>query len=135
MDKITVNVLTTYDSPNSLALLYPILINKTLLRKRGVEFCFFDRIERGLYKGDTIFMNSKFFKAWYAEKEKEVYSILENAKKKMRKVIWFDASDSTGTTQFNVMPFVDGYYKGHVLKDKTLYCKPFYGYRIFTDYY
>ena len=53
----------------------------------------------------------------------------------MRKVIWFDASDSTGTTQFNVMPFGDGYYKGQILKDKTLYCKPFYGYRIFTDYY
>ncbi|MDP3789585.1 MAG: glycosyltransferase [Candidatus Omnitrophota bacterium] len=135
MRRAMVNVLTTYDSPNSLAFLYPLLINRPFFEERGIKFRFYDRISSGFYNADAVFINSKFFKAWYIEKEKELYNILETAGKKAQKVIWFDVSDSSGTTQFNVMPFVDGYYKSQILRDKALYYKTFYGNRIFTAYY
>jgi hypothetical protein len=53
----------------------------------------------------------------------------------MGRVLWFDMTDSTGTTQFQVLTYVDGYYKAQVLADKQLYLKRHYGGRLFTDYY
>lgn len=135
MGKIKVNVLTTYDSPNSLALVYPLMVNRPFFEKRGITFRFYENIQSEIYECDAIFLNSKFFRPWQGRRERELYDTLSMFKDRMQKVIWFDTTDSTGTTQFNIMPFVDGYYKGQVLKDRTLYQKSFYGNRIFTDYY
>lgn len=132
---IRINVLTTYDSPNSLGFIYPLLINRHLLSKRGAEFRFYDSINEKFADCDSIFVNSKFFKKWHSDKEEELYGLLEGFKKTAPKVIWFDTNDSTGTTQFNIAPFVAGYYKSQLLKDRSLYEKNFYGLRIFTDYY
>ena len=53
----------------------------------------------------------------------------------MRKIIWFDNSDSSSTTNFEVMPFVDIYLKKQILINKSLCNSNFYGGRIFTDFY
>lgn len=135
MTNIRLHILTTYNSPNSLAFISPLLIHNPVFNKKGIKFYFYERISKGLCNCDILFINSKFFRAWYPKKEKEIYDVLEGFKKRIQKIIWFDTTDSTGTTQFNVMPFVDGYYKSQLLKDRSLYLKPLYGYRIFTDYY
>ena len=64
-----------------------------------------------------------------------MFAFLGDTKKVVDKLLWFDISDSTGTTQFNVLPFVDGYIKDQVLKDLRAYQKHYYGSRIFTDFY
>jgi hypothetical protein len=46
-----------------------------------------------------------------------------------------DLTASTCTTYFQVMPFVDRYWKKQLLKDLSLYENRFYGERIYTDYY
>jgi len=135
MPKIRLHVLTTYNSPNSLALSYPLLINKAFFKAKGIDIHFYDRITNKVHDCDVIFINGKFFRTWHAEREKELYNIIAGFKKKTAKVFWFDTTDSTGTTQFNVMPYVDGYYKNQVLKDRSLYQKVYYGYRIFTEFY
>ncbi len=135
MPNVKVNVLTTYNSPNSLGFIYPFVVNRQLLMERGVTFGFYENIRPDIYACDAIFLNSKFFRSWHTGRQRELYETLAVFKKKIKKVIWFDTADSTGTTQFNVMPFVDGYYKSQVLKDRSLYEKSFYGNRIFTDYY
>jgi hypothetical protein len=135
MAKIRVHVLTTYDTANSAAFNYPLLINRHFFKGQGIEIDFYKRLNDKIYNCDVLFINSKFFRKWYPEKEENLYTTLADFKKRLQKVIWFDTTDSTGTTQFNIMPFVGGYYKTQVLKDRSLYAKTFDGYRIFTDYY
>ena len=133
--KIKVNILTTYDSPNSLGFIYPILVNRPLFSEKGVEFRFHDSLRRMPLDCDVIFVNSKFFKKWHLKDERGVYDVLQGFRKAAHKIVWFDTNDSTGTTQFNIMPFVDAYCKSQVLKDRSLYRKNLYGLRVFTDYY
>jgi len=60
---------------------------------------------------------------------------LEQCRGLASKLVWFDISDSTSVTHFELLPFIDLYLKKHLLKDRTLYARPFYGGRIFSDYH
>lgn len=48
----------------------------------------------------------------------------EELKKREKKIIWFDMQDGAGSTNFQVLDFVDKYYKNQLLKDMSLYKKP-----------
>ena len=50
----------------------------------------------------------------------EIIEFLIKAKKRVNKVIWFDTSDSTSVTHFEVMPFIDLYLKKQIFIMKTL---------------
>ena len=60
---------------------------------------------------------------------------LSEIRSKVKKIIWFDNSDSSSVTNFEVMPYVDIYLKKQILINKSLYNSNFYGGRIFTDFY
>ncbi len=79
-------------------------------------------------------LDSKFFSKLWINRG-FVLSLLEKIKEKCTKVIWLDLTASTGSTHFQVMPYVDKYWKKQVLKDVTLYEREYYGARIYTDYY
>ena len=131
-----IHILTTNSHPNSFALVFPMLINKKRLMKRDLEFQVFNSLnDLDLFKCDIIFVDNKFFKFWWQKKEDDVYKFLKIAKKRIGTVLWFDTADSTGTPQFQVLAYVDGYYKNQILKDKRLYFKNFYRARIFSEYY
>ena len=51
------------------------------------------------------------------------------------KLIWFDMRDSAGTTQFEVMPFVDRYVKKQLYRDQQYYFEPPYGGRAYSQFY
>jgi hypothetical protein len=61
--------------------------------------------------------------------------ILKLLHKKCDCLVWLDTADSTGTTQFEVLPYVDFYLKKQILQDKNLYRQHHYGQRIYLDYY
>ena len=50
-------------------------------------------------------------------------------------LVWLDTSDSSGTTSFEVLPFVDLYAKSQLLRDRSKYTESFYGMRCYTDFY
>ncbi len=50
------------------------------------------------------------------------------------KLVWFDFRDSSGSTQFEVLPFCDLYLKKQLLKDYSQYRQKLYGNHLFTDY-
>lgn len=135
MEKRRIHVLTTYNSPNSSALIHPLLVNRRFFDKKDIKFYFFSNLNDRVYNCDAIFLNSKYFRTWHGERKGELYDALSRLKKRVKRVIWFDTTDSTGATQFNVMPFVDAYYKAQLLKDRQLYKRIFRGYRIYTEYY
>jgi hypothetical protein len=60
---------------------------------------------------------------------------LKDLKSKNRFVYWFDQTDSSGTTNFEVIPFVDLYLKRAILGDLALYRYRYYRDRIFSDFY
>lgn len=67
--------------------------------------------------------------------EKQIIDILCHLKKYCQKLIWMDTSDSTGTTQFEFLPYVDLYFKKQFLKDLNEYRKPIWGGRRYAQYY
>jgi hypothetical protein len=124
---------------NELSLLFPLKFNaKRLQINYDIKINYHKHITEKLYLCDILIISSWFIgrelKWWGTEKEK-IYQFLEIAKSKVNKVIWFDLSDSTGTTQFLVLPYVDSYLKCQIFRDKNQYLKKYYGNRIFTNYY
>jgi len=124
---------------NELAFLFPIKFNaKRLQTDYGISVNYFQNISERLYECDVLIISSWYIgrelKWWQGENEK-IYEFLTTAKSKVKKVIWFDITDSTGTTQLLVVPYVDTYLKCQILKDKKDYLKKYYANRIFTNYY
>lgn len=60
---------------------------------------------------------------------------LKKIKEHCKTLVWCDTADSAGCGMFDVMPYVDVYFKKQVYKDKNLYLKHLYGSRLFCDYY
>jgi len=128
-----IHILTT-NNFISYYFLYPLLVNKGKLRDLNIFIRYFEKIENNIFDSDVLLLDSKFFTKLWNNRE-YVLSILQKIKEKCAKVIWLDSTASTGSTHFQVMPYVDKYWKKQVLKDMTLYEREYYGARIYTDYY
>ena len=63
------------------------------------------------------------------------FSTFELLKKNKIKLVWFDLRDSAGTTQFEVLPYVDLYFKKQIYRNFNTYYKDIYGGREYSDYY
>lgn len=133
-----VNILyeQTY-SGNTESLIFPISYNIKRLRERGVFVTFFTKDIPTLFDCDTLFVSSRFFSSWWIKAGKEsVLGFLHEAREKnVRRIVWYDIGDSTGSNKFDVLPYVDRYVKGQVLRNRTAYQKHFYGMRPATDFY
>ena len=121
--------------------IFPILINLKKLKLLGYEIKLYKKIEPNLENCDILILFSKSIQKIINEKS-SIYSLsgktisfLKLYQKKVNKLIWFDSSDSTSVTHFEVMPFVDLYLKKQILKNINLYKTNFYGGRLFTDFY
>ena len=125
----------------SIYALYPILVNKSRFKDLGFNFNFYKKISPKIYDCDYLIIFSKAIqkllkkKKSIFSKDDEIIKFLIDAKSRVKKVIWFDTSDSTSVTHFEVMPFIDLYLKKQIFVDKKNYQKKLYGGRIFTDYY
>lgn len=65
----------------------------------------------------------------------ERVDILKKIKAHCNFLVWLDTADSTGTCMFDVMPYVDLYFKKQLLKNTKDYCRDVYGSRTFCEYY
>ena len=96
---------------------YPIFINQCYLKQLGLSFRFSTNITERLYECDSLFISSKYF---HLEKHKnsektQKLEILRQLKNNIKKIVWFDLRDSTGNTQFEVLPYVSRYLKKQIL--------------------
>lgn len=132
-----INILTKgFVSPNACAFLFPIIINKKRLIDLGISFSIFYDISDKIYDCDLLILDSKYFsKLWYTYGDDEIIIRIAKLKNKIKAVLFFDTSDSTGWIQSQVIPYVTAYYKSQLLKDKNKYLENHYGNRIYTDYY
>lgn len=65
----------------------------------------------------------------------DVKEVLINFRKNCQLLVWMDTADSTGTTKFEYIPYVDLYFKKQLLADRDLYLNSIYGGRIFVQFY
>lgn len=124
---------------NELAFLFPILFNKVKLKNEfNLEVHLFDEVSEELFEADSLLISSWYFgrklRSWINNKF-EIFEFLKKAKANGLFITWADISDSSGTTQFEVMPHVDKYIKGQLLKDRSQYKKKFISGRIHSDFY
>lgn len=123
-------------TPNENAFLAPLYRQRKILKQENVHLTFFNRIDNNFFDADILFLSSKFFGSWWSHFGFEkIKDFILQAKSNTSRVFWFDLSDSTGTTHFKVLPYVDKYIKSQVLKDKSRYQQKYYGMRITTDFY
>jgi hypothetical protein len=115
----------------------------------GYSFNFYNRISSDFFDCDYIFVNNKFFTDNYKFKLLDKFGFLKKfisnkisfneiaqlLSKKNKNLIWFDLTDSAGTTQFEVLPYVKKYIKGQLYKNRDLYRKNLFRNRYFSDYY
>jgi len=125
-----------FSSPNSRALLYPLLRHDRLLRDAGISVRIFtDVAEPGLPDCDTLIVDSKCLRDGWGERRNETLALLASLRRRAGRLLFFDTTDSAGLIIGEALSEVDAYYKGQVLKDRAAYARPLYGRRSYTDFY
>ena len=122
-------------SPNGRAFLFPILFHRKSLESLGIRYRVFLKVQGGLSDCDVLFIDSKYFRSRYGTQRDRILEWMDSFRKQVGKLYYFDTTDSTGTLQSEVLPYVDRYYKSQLLWDRSLYKEVWYGGRIYTDYY
>ena len=122
--------------------LTPLRYNKKKLYERGYDInVVYDLFDKKNYECDILCLLSKailpnFKNSKYVENEESnLIKYLIDLKKGANKIVWFDTSDSTSVTHFELMPYIDLYLKRQIYVDKNNYNNNYYGGRIFSDYY
>lgn len=111
----------------------PLLTARKNFADKNYKLTFLTAFSDKVFESDIIFINSNVFRDLWQKKKVEIFDFLLNSRKNQQHIIWFDTTDSTWCTQFEVLPYVDCFLKSQLLADKTLYLKSFRTGRIFTD--
>ncbi|MBT0652937.1 glycosyltransferase [Geomobilimonas luticola] len=116
---------------------YPIFLNRYYLSELGMRFDFYSEISDELFDCDILLLSSHHFDIERKDHQERLRILAQLKEMRSRgcKIAWFDMRDSTGNTQFEVLPYVDKYLKKQYLKDKNLYRQRLYANRIFSDYF
>ena len=130
-----ISVLTNNSCPNSKAFNCPLLASMGDMTGKGCTISFFWKISEKAFNCDILFINSNVFRKYWSNDKSTILNFLERAKSGKLKIIWFDTTDSTWCTQFEVLPYVDLFLKSQIFADRNMYLKRFRTGRIFTDYF
>lgn len=138
---IKVHFIASRQDPIIDYLLTPVRINKNKLLEFGYDVKIFYKYTHEALSCDVLALVSKTIlrsmqeKSPVCQEKGPTVAFLKKARQYANKIIWFDSSDSTSVTHFELLPFVDLYLKKQIFKDKKMYQKEFYGGRIFSDFY
>ncbi|MBC7905457.1 MAG: hypothetical protein H7Y60_01760 [Rhodospirillaceae bacterium] len=123
-----------FASPNGLALLFPLVLNRRALKAHGVDLRILAAPGPELTQCDTLIVDSKVFRDhWGDGRATQALDTLASWAERTP-TLFFDTTDSTGWVNAAVLPLVRGYYKNQALKDRSLYAQSLYGGRAHTDY-
>ena len=99
------------------------------LKEQGINVAFYDsHTDKNLPNSEYLLLHHRYFdtgifSGWEnsPEKGEEIRKFLTTIKTGVKKLIWFDANDSSGTTQFPIISHVDVFVKKQRLKDLNYY--------------
>ncbi len=132
-----INVLTPgFTTSNSSAFLFPFVVHNKTLMNAQFDVQILKRSSPNITNCDVLAIDSKeFLNDWSRQSQSQTLDLLESYQNSGATVIWFDTTDSSGTLQSQVFPFVQKYLKSQVLIDKIRYTDHIYGGRVYSDYY
>jgi hypothetical protein len=84
-------------------------------------------LDHGLKDADYLLIHSRYFDngrnihAGKRDDEEFLIDYLLKMRNFVKKIIWFDAADSTGSSDFSIISYVDIFLKKQVLKNKDYY--------------
>ena len=131
-----VNLLTPgFDSANSQALLYPLYRHRRQLIARGIEVAIHHRFHPGVLDADVLAIDSKFLAPLLTEPVRaQSLDRLAARRDKVDRLIYFETGDSTAIMHHWVLPLVDLFVKGQLLRERGAYRSAHYDQRLFTDF-
>lgn len=108
---------------------FPFYHWKNELLNHGIKFeVIHDHKDPRLRNSDCVLIQSKYFtRGWQhlktrtPENEKEIINYLVDLKKSVSDLIWFDQADSSGSSDFPIIKYVDKFVKKQVLKNLSYY--------------
>ncbi|HMO63325.1 MAG TPA: glycosyltransferase [Ferruginibacter sp.] len=125
-----IHILSDMPRHKNNSILYPVYRWKAAMKHAGLHVKVFYKYEAlQQEQGDYAIILSRYFKSWQrittrtAQSEADVIAKLQLLKKSYSKVVWFDLSDGTGSTDFDIIPYVDLFAKKQLLKDRDYYCQ------------
>ncbi len=97
----------------------------------------FKAIEKKILKCkyDIIFLAFHRTSFFFKRPEERIIEFLKKVKGQCNLLVWLDTSDGTGTSQFELLEYVDLYLKKQLLRNKQLYMNNYAGERVYLDYY
>jgi len=115
---------------------YPVLLAEQILHGMGVEVAFYSRLDADSCDCDSLLISSRHHDYLFGTAHKPLLraETVATLRARVPRIIWFDLRDSSGTTQFEVLPYVDLYVKQYCLRDMSAYRRPMYGGRVFTEF-
>lgn len=130
-----VHILTPgFTSPNGRAFLFPLVHFSRAIHDAGITIRFFNQVSPGLTECDTLILDSKFFHHAWGDKKQRTMAWFAEIREQTGRFLFFDIGDSSGWLIDGALPFVDGYFKAQLLRDRTAYARPMYGHRPYTDF-
>lgn len=96
--------------------------NEFLENGLKIKYC---HDHKNLRDADFLMIHSRYFDRGMnigkGLRQEQLVNFFEDIKQTTRKIIWFDAADSSGSADFTLIQYVDVFLKKQLLKDKTYY--------------
>lgn len=112
--------------PRNALIFRPFIKNRLDLFLHNIKNKHFDIVFLAFHHSTSEFMKIE---------DSERLEILNKLKEQSNILIWLDTADSTGSSHFEVLPYVDRYLKKQILKNLDLYSHPIWGNRLHCEYY
>jgi hypothetical protein len=136
MTRKRINILTRpLEDQNVRAFLAPLLASQRLFSNSGVSFKLYRQPTASLTDCDVLILNSSFWRGPWVDHRGRAVDFISRLVEQAPQVLFFDRASTSGTVNADVLPLVKRYYKTNLLRDRSLYLRPLYGLRQFTDYY
>jgi hypothetical protein len=119
---------------NIRAFFAPLLSNLDLLATAGIRLKIFTNLTDDVAECDTLMLTSSYWRGEWTNRRCEALPVIARLASRVP-VLFFDRTSTAGTVIADVLPLVQRYYKTSLLRDRSLYTRPLYGRRQFTDYY
>jgi hypothetical protein len=114
--------------------LFPLFYFSKQLNERGVRIHFWDRCAEFSPSSQVLCLEARAFITESGGVDTSNLEFISGCRNEYDWIVWFDNRDSSGTTQLEVLPYVDRYAKKAFLKEHDLYRSKFYGDRYYFDY-
>jgi hypothetical protein len=132
---VRIEILTEgFKSPNGRAFLTPLVVNRNALAHEGLQV-YLRHSADAVRDADVVVVDSKYWRDDWGRTEQRVWDDVKTLRSRAERLVFADTGDSAGWVQAKILPHVDAYWKGQLLRDRRTYLRPLYGHRLYTDYY